>query len=254
MPYFKYEHKNVFYEEIGSGKPLFLLHGNTASSAMFTNIIQLYSDRFKVILIDFLGHGKSDRLTEFPVNIWFDEAMQVVTLIEQNNYSDVYLIGTSGGALVALNVALERGDLVSKVIADSFEGETALDFISEMLPAERAQSKKDASSITFWEKCHGSDWESVIDNDTKAAVEHAEKVKNFFHNRLSSLNMPVLLTASLEDEYAEFVDFQSSYRKMLEQIPNAESYFFETGGHPAMLTSAKAFSEKAQKFFLGKEE
>lgn len=62
MAYFNYESNNIYYEEMGTGTPLLMLHGNTASSAMFSGIAEKYSDSFKVILIDFLGHGKSDRL------------------------------------------------------------------------------------------------------------------------------------------------------------------------------------------------
>ena len=32
MPYFRYMDKNVYYEVIGSGVPLLLLHGNMKSS------------------------------------------------------------------------------------------------------------------------------------------------------------------------------------------------------------------------------
>ena len=48
--------------------------GNTASSRMFSEIAWQYKDDFKVTLIDFLGHGKSDRLQKFPADLWFYEA------------------------------------------------------------------------------------------------------------------------------------------------------------------------------------
>ena len=82
MSYFNYQGKNVFYEEMGNGSPLFLLHGNTASSNMFYEIAGKYAEHHRVILIDFLGHGRSDRLAQFPVDLWFNEAMQVIGLIK----------------------------------------------------------------------------------------------------------------------------------------------------------------------------
>lgn len=66
MSYFYYQSKKIYYTEGGSGIPVLFLHGNTASSKMFELLMPLYEDRFHVILIDFLGHGKSDRLEEFP--------------------------------------------------------------------------------------------------------------------------------------------------------------------------------------------
>ena len=53
-------------------------------------------------------------------------------MFEESNYKKVNLIGTSGGALVAINVALERPDLVNKIVADSFEGEFALDHFASI--------------------------------------------------------------------------------------------------------------------------
>ena len=53
MSYFEFDGKNVFYQEIGDGRPLLLLHGNTASSKMFEPVIEMYTGIRKVVLIDF---------------------------------------------------------------------------------------------------------------------------------------------------------------------------------------------------------
>ena len=72
MPYFKYKNKKIYYEERGNGNiPAVFLHGNTASSKMFSEITDFYEKDFKIFMIDFLGHGKSDRISEIPDNIWY---------------------------------------------------------------------------------------------------------------------------------------------------------------------------------------
>ncbi len=65
MPFFKYCDRSVFYEEYGEGRPLVFLHGNTASSKMFEPLMPLYADKFRCILMDFLGNGRSDRVDSF---------------------------------------------------------------------------------------------------------------------------------------------------------------------------------------------
>lgn len=37
MSYFTYQGKELFYQEAGQGEPCLFLHGNTASSRMFTS-------------------------------------------------------------------------------------------------------------------------------------------------------------------------------------------------------------------------
>ena len=59
MSYFYYQSKRIYYTESGNGAPVLFLHGNTASSKMFELLLPLYEERFHVILIDFLGHGRS---------------------------------------------------------------------------------------------------------------------------------------------------------------------------------------------------
>lgn len=252
MSYFKYKSKNIYYQEIGEGRPLLLLHGNTASSNMFSSIVEQYALEYKVILIDFLGHGKSDRIESFPVDLWYEEAQQVIELIKQKEYRDVFIIGSSGGALVAINVALERPDLVSKIIADSFEGETPLtEFTSNMIN-ERELSKQDAGTRMFYQAMQGDDWENVVDNDTNAIVAHAKEIGRFFHKPLSWLKADILMTGSREDEFLMFVGrdfYNKTYSKMLDEIGHGKMCIYEHGGHPAMLSNQNMFNKEALAFF-----
>ncbi len=155
MSYFNYQSKKIYYKETGSGKPIVFLHGNTASSRMFELILPLYEDKFHVILIDFLGHGKSDRLEEFPAELWTEEARQTTALLEHLDIGKVNLVGTSGGAWAAVNAALEQPYLVDKVVADSFDGRTLADDFSENLLKERAEAKKDEMGEHFTSGARG---------------------------------------------------------------------------------------------------
>ncbi len=49
-----------------------------------------------------------------------------IIVFNRLHLSPINLICTSGGALVAINVALKRPNLVEKVIVDSSEGEKAI--------------------------------------------------------------------------------------------------------------------------------
>lgn len=252
MSYFNYKNKKVYYKEIGEGEPLLFLHGNTASSNMFRDIIGLYTEKYKVILIDFLGHGQSDRLEKFPIDLWFDEAKQVITLLREREYGKLNIIGSSGGALVAINVALEAPDLVDKVIADSFEGEVPLKAFAKNIIEERELFKKDEGAKMFYSLMHGDDWENIVDNDTRAIYEHDRVIGKFFHKSLEGLECNILLTGSKEDEFISAVDsnyFQKTYESMIKKIVHGEIHIFESGGHPALLSNQIEFAKVSIKFF-----
>lgn len=234
---------------MGSGEPLLLLHGNTASSAMFADVVQYYANHFEVYLIDFLGHGLSDRVERFATDLWYDEAKQVVAFLEQTKLSKVNIVGSSGGALVALNVALERPDLVYAIIADSFEGEEPLEAFVKNVVQEREFSKQDPATVVFYKANQGEDWETVVDNDTRAVYEHYRSIGKFFHKPLESLQVPVLLTGSKQDEFITDDFFERTFSKLLAKIPNGTMHLFEQGGHPAMLSNGEVFAKVSREFF-----
>ncbi len=251
MSFFTYNGRNVWYTEAGSGRPLLLLHGNTASSNMFGGVAERFAAGHKVVLIDFLGHGRSGRPDRFPADLWYDEAMQVIALLRERRYESADVIGSSGGALVALNAALEAPELIGKVIADSFEGDRALTVFTENIAKDRALSKQDPGAVMFYKAMHGEDWESVVDNDTDAVVRHSREIGVFFHKPLRALKAEVLLTGSLEDEFVSALGpdfFLKTYGDMLSGIGHGSMHLFMHGGHPAMLSNQEEFVRLAEQF------
>lgn len=75
MSYLTFHSKKIFYKEAGHGKPLVMLHGDTASSVMFEFLLPLYQENFRVILLDFLGNGQSDRVSHFPADLWSSQTV-----------------------------------------------------------------------------------------------------------------------------------------------------------------------------------
>lgn len=249
MPFFDYNGKSVFYKEIGQGRPIVFLHGNTASSKMFELLMPLYSGNFRCILIDFLGNGQSDGVEKFLTDMWKDEAMQTITLIEHLACEKVGVIGTSGGAWASLNAALERPDLFQAVVADSFDGRTLNDNFAENLLSERERAKANLQSRQFYEWCQGADWEKVVDLDTEALLQCAKEKHPLFNKSLTEIKIPVLFMGSEEDEMC-WENLEQEYEEMAGLTPNAEIKMFEHGGHPAIATNAEKAAETISEFLL----
>lgn len=237
MSYFLYNTKKVFYRQVGRGKPVVFLHGNAASSGMFELLLPLYQEHFTVILVDFLGHGQSDRLEQFPADLWFDEGLQTAALLEHLGCPKADLVGTSGGAIAALNAALERPDLIGRVVADSFEGRTLYPDFSKNLLTERALARGDANARLFYEWCHGEDWARIVDQDTQTLVRFARSGLPLFRKPLDTLQNPLLLMGSREDDMIP--DPLEEYLQIKKLVRRCSVHVFETGGHPAIASNAE---------------
>lgn len=243
MPYFEFEGLNVFYKITGRGKPLILLHGNTASSKMFSSIVRSFSKHFQIIVPDFPGHGKSQRVERFELDFWQYNARVVLGLINQLGIERIPVIGASGGALVAINLGLEYPDRIEYIIADSFEGEYPLPSYIRSIESDRDTDKKKLMAILFWFYCHGSDWRRIIDLDTKLNIEFAQTGKSFFKKPISELKVPAILTGSKEDEYCNHLD--DIYNDLAGKNNALQIKLFEKGDHPALISNKKAFLELA---------
>ena len=131
MSYFDYKGKKIFYKEEGLGQPLLLLHGNTASSKMFASIVPSFTEKYRVIIMDFLGCGQSEHMEKWPEDLWYQWSEQAAALCNHLKLKDINVIGSSGGALAAINMVLSHDDLVHAVVADSFEGLEADNGVTE---------------------------------------------------------------------------------------------------------------------------
>ncbi|MBV7392217.1 alpha/beta fold hydrolase [Enterococcus alishanensis] len=238
MSFFNYQGKKIYYTIIGEGEPLVFLHGNTSSSKLFEPLLPLYKGN-QVILIDFLGYGQSDRVESFPTELWKDEAQQVISLLDFCQLPPVNLLGTSGGAWVALNVALTRSDLVAKVVADSFDGRTLHSGFRESLVTERTMVTANPETRIFYEWCIGKDWEQVVARDTDSLLRLIDARSELFSKPLETLEVPLLLLGSKEDPLLR-KDLETEYQAITKACKNSICHLFEHGGHPAIGTNAQA--------------
>ena len=252
MPIVPYGGKSLFYQEAGEGPVLIFLHGNTASSRLFEPLLPLYTPYFRCVLLDFLGNGRSDRVASFPTDLWLDQARQALALIRAAGYERPCLLGTSGGAWVALNAALLAPDAVGAVVADSFDGRTLHLGFAQDLAAERAGAKRDPAARGFYEWCQGPDWEAVVDRDTDALLRQAASGRPLFCRPLRQMEPPVLLLGSREDPMCRR-DLAGEYAAMAAEIPHASVALFPSGGHPAILSRAEDAAQAVLAFLTGME-
>jgi pimeloyl-ACP methyl ester carboxylesterase len=105
--HFHHDGWRLVYDEYGSGsRPLVLVHGLLLSRTMHAPLAQALAERGnRVIVLDLLGHGASDR----PRDMWrysmpvFGE--QVIALLDHLGMDEAVVAGTSLGANTTLEAA-----------------------------------------------------------------------------------------------------------------------------------------------------
>lgn len=249
MSYFLYNGYSCYYKEYGNGEPVIFLHGNTASSKMFELLLPLYQKKIRMILVDFLGNGKSDRVNSFPPDMWHDQALQTIALINYLELQKVHLVGSSGGAWVALNTALKIPEKVGRVVADSFDGRTLHNNFAEELMLERNFAIQNPDASKFYEWCQGEDWKKVVDLDTAALLACAKSKRPLFCKDISTLSNAVLLLGSMEDQMTR-KHILREYQEMNSLMPDVSIHMFETGSHPAILSNAEKAATIVLDFLL----
>jgi pimeloyl-ACP methyl ester carboxylesterase len=140
MPFFKFEEQRIAYTEFGGGpaavtaagvrgrtarsasasaRPLILLHGLLLSQEMHRPLAEELASRGnRVITLDLLGHGQSER----PRDMWRYSmpifGQQVIALMDHLQLEQAVVMGTSLGANAALEVASERPERLRGLVIE----------------------------------------------------------------------------------------------------------------------------------------
>lgn len=96
-------------------QPLLFLHGMTDSSSTWRWLVPRLSDRYRVVSLDFRGHGRSDRAAPYVTPDFVKDA---VTVCEQVAGAGCVVITLSFGGLIAAALAQQRPDLVRAVFLE----------------------------------------------------------------------------------------------------------------------------------------
>ncbi|HEX6585844.1 MAG TPA: alpha/beta hydrolase [Solirubrobacterales bacterium] len=126
MPEFDFRGKRICYDVYGDGqRPLVLVHGLLMNARMFERLgPEMAEVGHRVIAIDLLGHGRSDRPPEMAHYSMTFFAHQVEALLDHLGIEEAVIGGTSLGANVTLETAYlapkrVRGMMVEMPVLDN---------------------------------------------------------------------------------------------------------------------------------------
>jgi 2-hydroxymuconate-semialdehyde hydrolase len=111
---------NLHYVEVGEGQPILLIPGAFSTYRHWNRIIPYLSTRYKLLCVDYLGVGDSDKpRSGFSYTIE-EQTDLIVKMIEALQFQKVHILGVSYGGAIALNLAARYPEKVDKIV--SIEG------------------------------------------------------------------------------------------------------------------------------------
>ncbi|MDQ5930225.1 MAG: hypothetical protein QG594_2012 [Bacteroidota bacterium] len=98
-----YKNTKISYTDSGEGTSIVLLHGFLENKKMWKDYITLFSQNYRVITIDLLGHGESECLGY--IHEMEDNAKAVNEVLEHLNIEKTIILGHSMGGYIGLAFA-----------------------------------------------------------------------------------------------------------------------------------------------------
>jgi pimeloyl-ACP methyl ester carboxylesterase len=106
----------LYFERRGGGPPVLLVAGATGEAGSFEELARQLADEFEVVTYDRRGYSRSPRPAGWNATSIAEQADDAAGLLAALGLAPAAVFGTSAGAIIALEVALRRPELVSLLV------------------------------------------------------------------------------------------------------------------------------------------
>ena len=239
---------DIYYEVHGSGPPLILTHGYSATSSMWQGQIAALSRHYKLVLWDMRGHGQSD----YPENpAAYSEALTI---------GDIAALLDTVGADKAVVGGLSLGGYMSLAFYRSHPERVRALLIIDTGPGFKKDDARDAWNKRAHETAARFDREGLAVlksmSAERANVSHrdatglARAARGMLTQRDASVmeTLPTIKAPSLVVVGADDTPFLAASDYMAAKIPGAEKVVIPAAGHAANIDQPKAFNDAVLSF------
>ena len=260
MPQIEVKGAQLYYEDVGQGTPLIMLHGLGETAEYWEYQIPVFAKKFRVIALELPGFGRSERcpgrysIAGFAQDIW--------AVLDALGIRHFYLMGHSMGGAVAQQLTLDHPQAVVKLVLcntvpafkpmtlkQHFEvwyrqlvmrllGPVRLARIGaqRMFPLEHQQMLR-AKSEARGMRNNGKNYLDALGALTRWSVLH----------RLREFTMPVLVLAAEHDYFS-----REDMLLFAHGLPRARFRLFSGTHHAMAMEIPGAFNATVMKFLDGK--
>lgn len=114
MPFVEYNHRKIFYQAEGKGKPVLLLHGFAENGNIWNEQIKSLQDKYFLIIPDLPGSGNSQSLEgKVSLEDYADIIKLIYDEVISKNSQQFCMIGHSMGGYITLAFAQKYGPLLN---------------------------------------------------------------------------------------------------------------------------------------------
>jgi len=264
------------YVETGQGQStLLLVHGISSSLDFFEQVIPLLAKSFRVLAIDLLGFGGSDKPEgkEYSLKLYTGLIREFLEKTGSIGSRPLYAAGHSMGGKYVLATAIEHPEIFDKLVLSNTDGFLTLPSVASSLslPGVRHVLKPLLTGERMAEKMLASAFHNpqLVDKNTYRKILEVAKDKEAFdtvmalnrnlkkldmqrtglRSRLGELQLPVLIIWGDKDRYMPPRLAQVVQR----EIPRSQLVMFRECGHSPMLEYPEQFSSAITDFILSKQ-
>ena len=246
------EDANIYYEVTGNpaGFPLILLHGGMGNLTDFNAILGSLVNDFKLIGLDFRGHGKSSLGTKALSYQTYQEDVEF--LLDHLNIAHFGIMGFSDGGITAYRIAShktsEKASQVKVLVAIAahqqiHKNDFCFPFLANMTgPKWRA---KFPVSTAYYDRINPEpDFDHLVEQAVKLWT--SGKGSQYPNKAVKQIKAPCLLVRGEEDHL--FSEIEMS--KLNSLIKGSQMASIATAGHEAYQDNPYVFTQKVKLFLL----
>lgn len=246
MPYLEREGVRLYYESHGEGPPVLLSHGYGASSAMWAGQIAALAERFRVIIWDMRGHGRSESPEDQALYSQAASVADIAAILDACGVSQAVLGGHSLGGYLSLDFCRIWPERVRALMLFG----TGPGYRSDEARAEwnrfaekqaRALEEKGFDALGGAETKIGR--HSVLGGLIRAARGILPQADARVMDVLPEIPVPTLIVVGAKDR-----PYLAAAEYMAEKIPDARRVTIAEAGHAANLHQPERFNAVMRDF------
>jgi pimeloyl-ACP methyl ester carboxylesterase len=116
MPLASINGTELYYETRGNGPSLLFIQGASGDGGTFDRVADRLADEFTVVTYDRRGNSRSPRPPHWQTTSMGEQADDAAALLRSQDLAPAAIFGTSGGAIILLNLLSRHPDVVRGAI------------------------------------------------------------------------------------------------------------------------------------------